>query len=767
MANFNKPFNFRGGLQVGEDVLVVRGNAVGISTDVPREVLDVAGNIVADGGLVVGGNISVPTGIISAFTFVGDGSGLTDVPASIGATGATGPTGPVGPLGLLGPRGPKGDPGGATGIQGDVGERGTTGATGATGIQGLIGTTGATGDGFTGGSYNSSNGTVTFTSDDGLGFVTEDLRGSTGVAGPVGATGERGPLGPSVSYQRLNAGDYLNGLSYNGEVDVTWDVDADTSNTADTVVARDASGNFSAGTITANLVGNSSSSTQLQNVRLLWGQSFDGSTDITGSLVDVTNITATSNIIAGSGSGSVALSINDGGGDANVTFNHTNQVPDQNGNAGRISVNVGSLTGASMTFGVKSSVAQNTTAIIPTALVITESTISANLPVTADITGDLIGNASTATALRTTRSIWGQNFDGTGDVSGTLTGVTNITGSNSQMIIQPLDSTTGLNLVLRGNNDTNGSGGGGVIIGDESRGNVIFRTSGLYKFARAGQTGTEGILNFNSLSGDRTFTFPNTAGTIALISSTVDNALKLNGYSESTSNTDNTIVRRDSSGNFSAGTITATLSGTATNATNFNVLADNSTNSSHYIIFTNGASDNQRPNSNTTLRYNPSSNTLTSGTFSGALSGDGSSITNLTTSQVAEGTNLYYTDEKAQDAAGALTTNAVEVGLQVTYNDSNNRLEYRNWIPTITTTSKNLSINELCSVITAGRTLTLPPSPSVGDKVIVAVQNDDKDTVINRNGELIMGLAENITLNFNYPAITMVFVGGSIGWRVI
>jgi hypothetical protein len=83
------------------------------------------------------------------------------------------------------------------------------------------------------------------------------------------------------------------------------------------------------------------------------------------------------------------------------------------------------------------------------------------------------------------------------------------------------------------------------------------------------------------------------------------------------SNTGSKVVARDGSGNFSAGTITAALSGTATNATNCRVDVDNSTNSSHFVIFTGGASSNQRLNSDTGLIYNPSSNTLTATTFSG------------------------------------------------------------------------------------------------------------------------------------------------------
>ena len=57
------------------------------------------------------------------------------------------------------------------------------GADGADGLPGANGTPGADGDGFTGGSYNSSTGVVTFTSDDGLGFSTGDLRGADGADG--------------------------------------------------------------------------------------------------------------------------------------------------------------------------------------------------------------------------------------------------------------------------------------------------------------------------------------------------------------------------------------------------------------------------------------------------------------------------------------------------------------------------------------------------------------------------------------------------------
>jgi hypothetical protein len=55
--------------------------------------------------------------------------------------------------------------------------------------------------------------------------------------------------------QTLTLGSFLTGTSFNGGTAVTAAVDATSANTASKVVARDASGNFSAGTITATLSG--------------------------------------------------------------------------------------------------------------------------------------------------------------------------------------------------------------------------------------------------------------------------------------------------------------------------------------------------------------------------------------------------------------------------------------------------------------------------------------------------------------------------------
>ena len=54
-------------------------------------------------------------------------------------------------------------------------------------------------------------------------------------------------------------------------------------------------------------------------------------------------------------------------------------------------------------------------------------TLTGNLIGNANTASSCTGNAATATKLQTARTIWGQSFDGTGNVSGALTGVTDIT----------------------------------------------------------------------------------------------------------------------------------------------------------------------------------------------------------------------------------------------------------------------------------------------------------------------------------------------------
>ena len=107
MANIKKSFNFRNGVQVDSDNLLVTSTGlVGIGTTVPSESLDVVGNVSISGltstaeatvGVltvtsikpteIIGAGVSIKSGIITSsgagvVTFFGDGSNLSNIPTS-------------------------------------------------------------------------------------------------------------------------------------------------------------------------------------------------------------------------------------------------------------------------------------------------------------------------------------------------------------------------------------------------------------------------------------------------------------------------------------------------------------------------------------------------------------------------------------------------------------------------------------------------------------------------------------------------------------
>ena len=84
---------------------------------------------------------------------------------------------------------------------------------------------------------------------------------------------------------------------------------------ANAIVARDANGAFSAGSITASLNGNASSATILQTSRNIAGQAFNGSANISIAPTDLTGVTSTAaeiNVLDGITSSTAELNILDG-----------------------------------------------------------------------------------------------------------------------------------------------------------------------------------------------------------------------------------------------------------------------------------------------------------------------------------------------------------------------------------------------------------------------------------------------------------------------
>ena len=64
------------------------------------------------------------------------------------------------------------------------------------------------------------------------------------------------------------------------------------------------------------------------------------------------------------------------------------------------------------------------------------------------------------------------------------------------------------------------------------------------------------------------------------------------------------------------------------------------------------------------------------GNLTGNVTGTVSSLSNHSTSNVSEGSNLYFTNERAQDAVGGMFTGNTESGITVTYNDGDSTVDF-------------------------------------------------------------------------------------------
>lgn len=99
MANYNKTFNFKNGVQVDVDKFIVRGSLVGIGTSIPGEIFDVSGNVRVSGlvttrdfhstGIATFTNVKIgaiqissSSGVITATAFYGNGATLSNLPTS-------------------------------------------------------------------------------------------------------------------------------------------------------------------------------------------------------------------------------------------------------------------------------------------------------------------------------------------------------------------------------------------------------------------------------------------------------------------------------------------------------------------------------------------------------------------------------------------------------------------------------------------------------------------------------------------------------------
>ena len=309
------------------------------------------------------------------------------------------------------------------------------------------------------------------------------------------------------------SGSGLSGSASSEGATFTVTSNATNANTPSTIVFRDGSGNFSAGTITANLSGNATTATTATTANGVAANSVALGTDTTGNYVATI---ATNAGLDGSGSSegaAVTLSLNlselttstsDADGDFFVVVDTANaqkkltkgniNISGFNNDAG-YTTNVGDITGVT----AGSFITGGGTSGTVTINVDATSANTASKVVARDgsgnfsagtITAALTGNASTASALQTARNIaltgavtGNANFDGSGNISITTTATSDPTLT---LAGDATGSATFTNL---------GSATLTVTVVDDSHNHIISNVDGL-------QTALDGKLSTSGKAAD-------------------------------------------------------------------------------------------------------------------------------------------------------------------------------------------------------------------------------------------------------------------------
>ena len=363
----------------------------------------------------------------------------------------------------------------------------------------------------------------------------------------------------SSTTSKLVKGTYIQGSDFDGSTEITWSVDATSSNTIGKIVARNSEGGFSAGTISANLIGNvignvtaesgtstfnvvqantfigatltgnANSATQLATPRQINGVNFNGTSDITvTSAADtLTGNTLNSTIIQSSLQQLGTL----------VNLNVTDS-----------GVNIGSSGQLKMFVDASRPTIRSSTGILNFDMGVSGPDISFVDSATALSLGGpnapaVLGDNTTNLGITGYKfnNIYANNFLGNATTSTLATTATNIAGGGAGAI--PFQTAAGTTSML-------GLGTAGYVL--------TAQAGGLSWLPVSRSPLTKGSYLTLALSGSPFTPFASYNGLDDLTIS-VD---------ATSANTVNKVVARDASGNFSAGTITASLTGNVTgNAT--------------------------------------------------------------------------------------------------------------------------------------------------------------------------------------------------------
>ena len=129
------------------------------------------------------------------------------------------------------------------------------------------------------------------------------------------------------------------------------------------------------------------------------------------------------------------------------------------------------------------------------------------------------------------------------------------------------------------------------------------------------------------------------------------------------------------------------------------------------------------------------------------------------TDLTAISSSLTTTDQAISASLAALSGSA---------SDARNLLGDASDYTSVYVTTNTAAISDRLYVFTSGTavTLTLPLSPSNGDSLYVANRSGIDTNTVARNGELIMGVAQDVTLDVSQASFKLTYAAGTQGWVI-
>ena len=233
-------------------------------------------------------------------------------------------------------------------------------------------------------------------------------------------------------------------------------------------------------------------------------------------------------------------------------------------------------------------------------------------------------------------------------------------------------------------------------------------------------------------------------------------------------NTASKLVLRDGSGNFSAGTITAALTGTASNAAGV-TLANEGSDTTTFLVFSNDATGNDKAlKTNAGLAFDTSNGTLTASTFSGNVNATtiaGTLSTAAQTNITSVGTLGALTVTGDITLGGTIVDTGnltLDVGGNIEFNADGGTISFKDDGATLATlTSSGFSVTTLTGTLS---TAAQPNITSLGTLTSLTVDDITiNGSSITDGGNLSLDSGGNITIDADGGTITFADGGVSLG----